>query len=134
MPVLLGKNQKANLKDTDEKRKWYPYVKTTGTLTEKEVARQIAARTTLNPKEAEMAIEIFKEVLIENIREGKNVMLGELGHFYPTVTCKPSDTEEEVNASKVKQLKFHFKPRKGIEKELQDATFCFISELAKHDK
>jgi nucleoid DNA-binding protein len=45
-------------------------------LLKKEVAKEIADETTLNPKEAEIALDQLQKVLIRNLLAGNSVQLG----------------------------------------------------------
>lgn len=55
MTLLYKKIQRVNPLQKEAPRKWYPVVKSLGTLSEKEVAKRISDEMTLNPKEAEVA-------------------------------------------------------------------------------
>ena len=62
MPIFYNKVQRAvNPGDAESEKKWYPVAKAIKRATEKEIAKYIARETTLNPKEAEMAIDLLGE-------------------------------------------------------------------------
>jgi hypothetical protein len=56
MSIIFNKVERANPQDRTAPKKWYPTLKTISQVGEKEVAKEIADETTLNPKEAEMGI------------------------------------------------------------------------------
>jgi hypothetical protein len=58
MPIFFNKIQKNNPSDKTAPKLWHLILKSTGLVKEKTVAKLLADETTLNPKEAEMAIAI----------------------------------------------------------------------------
>ena len=64
--------------DGEDAKKWYVILKSIGRMGEKEVAKEISDETTLNPKEAELAIYQFQKVLTKALLNGNTVQLGEL--------------------------------------------------------
>jgi predicted histone-like DNA-binding protein len=97
---------------------------------EKELARKLADETTLNPKEAEMAISQLKKVVIELLLEGHTVQLGELGSFRLTISAEGSDTEQEVTAHKIKKVNVRFTASEELKTAIGKATFTDISSLS----
>lgn len=132
MPLLIGKNTKKSLRN-EEGDKWYPYVKSRGTITEEEVARLVTRRTSLDMNMARMVIANLQEVVIEKVLEGYTVMLGDWGYFYATVNGEPSATPEEVKRNKIKRVRMHLSLSKDAVQALQRATFVFIEDLASSD-
>lgn len=90
---------------------------------EKEVAKQIADETTLNPKEAEMALAQLKKVLIGILLNGQSVQLGDWGSFYLTLSSEGSDTEAEATPAKVKKINIRFNPGIELKEAIAKATF-----------
>ena len=88
MAIFYNKIQRRNpsLKK-DETKLWYPVLRRVDQVKEKEVAKQIADETTLNPKEAEMAVAQLKKVLINALTNGNSVQLGDWGSFYLSISA-----------------------------------------------
>lgn len=89
MAIFLEKQEKANLQKPEEPKKWYLYSKSIGTIDESEVARQIAEETTLNPKEAEMALAQLRKVVLRNLQNSYTVRLGDWAYFSTRFTAMP---------------------------------------------
>ena len=123
MSLFYNKIQRANPSKPKEEKKWYLILKSIGRMTEKQVAKEIADETTLNPKEAEMAIYQFQKVLTKALLDGKTVQLGELGSFQVTVKSKGVNKESEVNASLVEKVNLRFTPSATLKENLQKAHF-----------
>ena len=129
MPVLFNKVERANPQDRSAQRKWYPVVRSITRITEKQVAKEIADETTLNPKEAEMALNQLKKVLLRNLLLSNTVQLGDWGGFYLTCNGEGSDTKEEVTANKITRLNIRFLPGKELNDGLKEATFIPAENL-----
>ncbi len=123
MAVLFNKVQRGNPMDKEAPKKWYAVLKVINQLTEKEVAKQIADETTLNPKEAEMAISQLEKVLIRALLGGHSVQLGDWGSFHLTCNSEGSDTKEEVKAVNIKNLNIRFTPGTVLKEAIQKASF-----------
>jgi len=130
MPIFLNKVARANPQDRT-KIKFYPTIKTISCITEKQVAKQVADETTLNPKEAEMAISQLEKVLIANLMAGNSVKIGDWGTFHLTCNGEGSETEKEVSAGKVKGINVRFVPGKTLTEALKNATFVMVDKLQK---
>ena len=70
MLILYNKAARKNLSKPKEAAKWYPVLRSTGMLKEREVPKLIADKTTLNPKEAIARIDV--EVLTQKVTEGNS--------------------------------------------------------------
>ena len=130
MALIYNKVQRRNPQDENAPAKWYPVLRTTRMLKEKEVAKQIADETTLNPKEAEMALSQFQKIMIRTLLNGQSVQLGDWGSFVLTLNSEGSDTEAEVSPTKVKKINIRFKAGKELKEAIAKATFIDASTLS----
>jgi predicted histone-like DNA-binding protein len=129
MAIFYNKVQRVNLKDPSGLRLWYPVIKSTKMIREKELAKKLADETTLNPKEAEMAIyQLFKAVN-DYLSTNHTVQLGDLGSFRVTAETKGSETKEEVNASKIKKLKVRFTESESLKEAMKKADLMYVGSL-----
>ena len=124
MAIFYNKIQRRNpsLKK-DETKLWYPVLRRVDQVKEKEVAKQIADETTLNPKEAEMAVAQLKKVLINALTNGNSVQLGDWGSFYLSISSKGSEKEDDVSSDNVKKINIRFKPGKEFKEAIEKAQF-----------
>ena len=129
MPVILNRVERINPLNRTAPSKWYATVKTVSQVSEKEAAIQISDETTLNRKEAEMALDQFEKVLVANLLQGNSVQLGDWGSFHLTCNSDAADTKEEITAASVKGLNIRFTPGKAIKEAIQKASFVFAENL-----
>jgi predicted histone-like DNA-binding protein len=123
MAIFFNKVERANPLKRDEAKKWYPSLKTVTQLQQREVAKEIAEETTLNPKEAELALEQFQKVLIRNLLAGNSVQLGDWGWFSLTCSGSPADSRDTLTAANIKKLKIRFIAGKDLKNALAGASF-----------
>lgn len=133
MPIIYNVQQKRNPAKPNEPRKWHLYCKSIGTVSESEVARQIAEETTLNPKEAEMALAQLRKIVLRNLQAGNTVRLGDWAYFYTTLQCEGAETEEEAVPAKVKKVAMHLGYDKTFQADLNRATFVSAKSLQKKE-
>ena len=133
MPIIYNVQQKRNPAKPNEPRKWHLYCKSIGTVSESEVARQIAEETTLNPKEAEMALAQLRKIVLRNLQAGNTVRLGDWAYFYTTLQCEGTETEEEAVPAKVKKVAMHLGYDKTFQADLNRATFVSAKSLQKKE-
>ncbi|MDR2927728.1 MAG: HU family DNA-binding protein, partial [Cytophagaceae bacterium] len=108
MPIFFNKTERSKPFDPNAPKRWYPVIKSTGMIKEREVAKLLADETTLNPKEAEMAVSQLLKVVTGQLLEGKTVQLGSLGSFRLTASTVASDSEAEVTAAKISKINVRF--------------------------
>ena len=104
-------------------KKWYAVLKVVNQVGEKEVARQIADETTLNPKEAETALSQLQKILARMLLDSKSVQLGDWGSFHLTCNSVGHDTRAEVGPSSIKKLNIRFSPGKALKNAIANAAF-----------
>ncbi|MDR2835984.1 MAG: HU family DNA-binding protein [Bacteroidales bacterium] len=131
MPIFYNKIERGNPSDTSAPKKWYPVLKSTGLVKEKEVAKLLAEETTLNPKEAEMAVSQLLKVVTNLLLNGSTVQLGELGSFRVTAQAEGVATEAEVTAAKVKKLRVRFTESASLKQTIEKATLKDVASLSK---
>ncbi|MDR2774799.1 MAG: HU family DNA-binding protein [Tannerella sp.] len=130
MSVFFNKVERGNPLNPLAGKKWYAVLRTIDQVGEKEVARQISDETTLNRKEAEMALDQFEKILLRLLLDGHSVQLGDWGSFHLTCNSKGSDTKDEVNANSIENLNIRFTPGKELKAAIQKAKFVYSGTLA----
>ena len=123
MAILFNRIERVNPQDRQAPKKWYPSLKTIRQVQQKEVAKEIADETTLNPKEAEMALEQLLKILVRQLLSSNSVQLGDWGSFSLTCSGSPADSKEELSAQNIKSLNIRFTSGKALKRALLDAIF-----------
>ncbi len=129
MALFFNKTQRMNRGNPTAPKKWYLILKSIGAKRTKEVAKEMADETTLNPKEAEISIFQLVKILKRMLKDGNTVQLDDLGTFYLTASSSASDTEEGVTANNLAGLNIRFRPDKAFQEEINKSQLKPISEL-----
>ena len=98
--------------------KWYPVLKSIGVLKTRELAKLMSDETTMNPKEAELAIYEFVKILKRELKEGKTVNLDDFGTFMLVAKATGEETEEAVSAKNVAAMNLRFRPVADFKNEI----------------
>ncbi|MDR1273596.1 MAG: HU family DNA-binding protein, partial [Odoribacteraceae bacterium] len=114
MSVFFNRVERGNPMNPSMLKKWYAVLRAIKQIREKEVAKLIADETTLNHKEAEMALEQLEKILVRLLLAGNSVQLGDWGSFHLTCNSKGCDTREEVGANSITKLNIRFVPGKEL--------------------
>ena len=128
MAIVLNRVERIN--PQTKTKKWYATIKTVAQVKEKAVAKQIADETTMNRKEAEMALAQLEKVLINNLLSSRSVQLGDWGVFHLTCNSEGKETRGDINARAVKGLNIRFKPGKALREAIKSASFVFTDNLS----
>lgn len=135
MAIFYNKTQRPSIpSDKNSEKKWYPRVKTLSLASEREVAQIISDETTLNPKEAEMALAQMAKAALVLLKAGRSVRLGSWATISVTVQAEGSDTEEDCTPSKIRKVVPHVKFSKEFLASLQQAAFQSVTTMEKKTK
>jgi predicted histone-like DNA-binding protein len=130
MPIFYNKVERGNPANPLAPKLWYPVLKSTGLVKEREVARLLSEETTLNPKEAEMAVYQLLKVAVRLLLDGHTVQLGVLGSFRLTAHSRGAATEAEVTATLIEKVMVRFSESEGTKDAVKKAVFMDISSLS----
>ncbi len=120
MPIFYNKVQrKTNPGDKDSEVKWYPVAKAIKRATQKEIANYIARETTLNPKEAEMAIALMGEATEFYLKHGYTVSLGDWASFNVALSASGAELEKDCGPHLVKKVVPHCRFAKTFTARMQ---------------
>jgi len=129
MAILFNKVERGNPSNAAAPKKWYPVIKSTGLVREKELAKLLADETTLNPKEAEFAIAQLQKVAINLLLNGNTVQLGDLGSFRLTAHCEGVPAKSTVTAQQIKSVSVRFTQSQALKDSLKKASFKAVDSL-----
>jgi len=113
----------------DKSVKWYASVKTIKQVDDKEVARLIADETTLNPKEAEMAIAQLEKVKLNLLKGGYSVKMGDWASFSVSVNSRGVEKQEEVSANLIEKVNVNCRFSPSFKERLGKAEFVPSSKF-----
>lgn len=107
----------------DQPLVYYPRVKSSGEVSLREIANDIAAESTFSQADTMGVIESFLQSIPRYLADGMIVRLGELGSFYLSVQAEGASEPEKVNVSKIKGNRLRFRAGKLIKKMLKSIEY-----------
>ena len=111
--------------------KWYPQSVTVGKpVTTDEVAKRLAAESTVSPADTYAVLKALGGVLGDFMANGRTVKLEGLGTFYYTASATGNGvaTEKEVNASQISGVRVRFIPETHQSSSHQITTRSLVSD------
>lgn len=130
MSVTYNVVAKTNPQKRNAAPKFYAVAQSNGEVDFRTLAKEIAEITTVSKPDAIAVLESLLMIIPRHIERGEIVRLGELGSLRITINSEGCDTEEEVNASKIKQAKFRFTPGQELQETLKTLKYSRLKKTA----
>lgn len=111
--------------------KWYPISVTVGKpVTTDEVAKRLAAESTVSPADTFAVLKALGGVLADFMENGRTVKLDGVGTFYYTANSKGNgvDSPDKVNATQITDVRVRFIPEKHTSSSHQVTTRSLVSD------
>ena len=115
--------KKTNPRDAKAPKKQYAIPVNAGNLAVKDLAKDIASRTSLTRGDIENVLYSFLEALPTYLKIGMSIKLGEFGTLRLNIKSEGVDEDKKFDASKIKGVKVIFTPSSEFKKSLDDVTF-----------
>lgn len=104
-----------------EPPKFYAHLVSTGDLTLRQLAKQIAARSTVSAADTLAVLESLLEVIPESLADGKIVRLGDFGSFSLTASSEGVVEAKDLTSNQIKKLTVKFRPGKEFSQQIDNA-------------
>ncbi|MDR3094666.1 MAG: HU family DNA-binding protein [Bacteroidales bacterium] len=114
--------QRVNPQDRAQS-KWYAAPMNDGKVTKTELAKEIVNISSLSRGDVSNVIESLIDVVPKYLLMGKSVNLGELGTLRVSFSSEGADTEAEVTANRISNMKIVFTPSVELKKQLNSIHF-----------
>ena len=115
--------KRKNPRDISAPEKFYAGVIYNGSIDMKTLAERIAYQSTLTPGDCYNVLSALEKNVIDELKEGRIVHLGELGTFRLSVSSNGSNTYEEANTGLVKKARILFRPGSRFRDMLRNLVF-----------
>lgn len=104
-------------------KKWYAVATNDGELTVDDLTKQIEKFSALSEADIRGVIIALENVIQDNLANGKIIRLDKLGSFYPTLSSKGADTEEDFDTSYIRGASVRYRAGTRISNALKTTTF-----------
>lgn len=123
MSIKFKTVAKKNPRDLQAPAKWYANAIGDGDTTLKDLAEYASETSTVSKADILAVLESTLTKISKDLSGGKIVRVGEYFTLQMSISCNPSDTEEEVNSSKIKKSKINFRPGKMLSDMIKLASY-----------
>jgi predicted histone-like DNA-binding protein len=117
--LILRKNPQ----DRQERGKYYANAVNAGKLSIKDLAKEIAGRSSLTRGDVENVLDNFIDELPTFLKLGLSVKLGNFGTIRLTVASEGANEPEEFKADLIKGVRVIFTPSTELKESLKDISF-----------
>ena len=133
--VTYSVSSRINPRDKDAAPKYYGHVQANGDINIREMSERIQASCTVHKSDVYAVLVALEDVIIDSLKNGEIVRLGDLGTFQIGISSKGAATEEDYSDSLITSARINFRPGTGLIGVLNNLTFTKVKpKSTKADK
>ena len=133
--VTYSVSPRINPREKDEAPKYYAHVQASGDIDVREMAERIQQTCTVHKSDVFAVLVALEDVIIDALKSGEIVRLGDLGSFQIGISSKGALTEEDHDVSMIKKARINFRPGSALVGILSNLTFSKVKpRYSKADK
>lgn len=123
MPLKYRLIPRGNPAKPEAPKKFYATVVTKGEVTQRQLAKDIAAISTVSEVDTMAMLEAMLQIIPKHLAEGNIVRLGDFGSFSIQITSDGAETETAFNATLMDTPKIVFRPGQETKNILNSIKF-----------
>ena len=121
--VTYSVSPRINPRDKEAAPKYYGQVQASGDINIREMAERIQANCTVTKADVYAVLVALEDVIIDALKSGEIVRLGDLGSFQIGISSKGAETEKDYSDSLIKKARINFRPGSALVGALDGLTF-----------
>ena len=121
--VTYSVSPRINPREKDEAPKYYAHVQASGDIDVREMAERIQQTCTVHNSDVFAVLVALEDVIIDALKSGEIVRLGDLGSFQIGISSKGALTEEDHDVSMIKKARINFRPGIALSGILTSLSF-----------
>ena len=133
--VTYSVSPRINPRDKEAAPKFYGHVQASGDIDIREMSERIQATCTVHKSDVFAVLVALEDVIVEALKSGEIVRLGDLGSLQIGISSKGAETEEDFSESLIKKTRINFRPGSALMGALTNLTFARVKpRYTKEDK
>ena len=133
--VTYSVSPRINPKDKNMPLKYYGHVQANGDVSLREMSERIQASCTVTKADVYAVLVAMEDVIIDALKSGEIIRLGDLGTFQIGISSKGALTEEDYDDSLIKKARINFRPGVALVGILTNLSYQKVSvKSSKADK
>lgn len=123
MSVKYNVVERGNPAKPEAPKKYYPSIASSGRVTLRQLAQEIAKISTVSSADTMAVLEALLSTIPQELLRGNVIELGDFGNFWLKANSEGADTPDSVRASQITTLMPRFNPGKEFKKVLDTIEF-----------
>jgi predicted histone-like DNA-binding protein len=115
-----------NPREKNDPPKYYAQAQASGDVNIREMSERIQASCTVTKADVYAVLVSMEDVIIDALKSGEIVRLGDLGTFQIGVSGKGTLTEEEYDSSLIQKARINFRPGIALSGILTNLTYAKV--------
>ena len=115
-----------NPREKSDPPKYYAQAQASGDVNIREMSERIQASCTVTKADVYAVLVSMEDVIIDALKSGEIVRLGDLGTFQIGVSGKGTLTEEEYDSSLIQKARINFRPGIALSGILTNLTYAKV--------
>ena len=115
-----------NPREKNDPPKYYAQAQASGDVNIREMSERIQASCTVTKADVYAVLVSMEDVIIDALKSGEIVRLGDLGSFQIGVSGKGTLTEEEYDSSLIQKARINFRPGIALSGILTNLTYAKV--------
>ena len=115
-----------NPREKNDPPKYYAQAQASGDVNIREMSERIQASCTVTKADVYAVLVSMEDVIIDALKSGEIVRLGDLGTFQIGVSGKGTLTEEEYDSSLIQKARINFRPGIALSGILTNFTYAKV--------
>ena len=115
-----------NPREKNDPPKYYAQAQARGDVSLREMAERIQSTCTVTKADVQAVLVALEDVIIDALKGGEIVRLGDLGTFQIGVSGKGTLTEEEYDSSLIQKARINFRPGLALAGMLSNLTYARV--------
>ena len=112
-----------NPRDKEAAPKFYARAQASGDVNIREMSERIQQSCTVTKADVQAVLVALEDVIIDALKGGEIVRLGDLGTFQIGISSKGAVTEEDYTDALIKKARINFRPGSALVGALDGLTF-----------
>lgn len=115
-----------NPREKNDPPKYYAQAQASGDVNIREMSERIQASCTVTKADVYAVLVSMEDVIIDALKSGEIIRLGDLGTFQIGVSGKGTLTEEEYDSSLIQKARINFRPGIALSGILTNLTYAKV--------
>ena len=125
--VTYSVSPRINPRDKEAAPKYYGHVQASGDINIREMSERIQQTCTVTKADVYAVLVALEDVIIDALKSGEIVRLGELGSFQIGISSKGAVNEEDYSDSLIRKARINFRPGTSLAGMLTNLTFSKVA-------